>query len=92
MQTYKKIKLALLGAAGVLVLVPGQAFAQEAAQPAPEGALPEVQVIQKKATPAPKAAAKKAAPAKQAPAPQPAFVPDNVEIVSRRTETPPMAQ
>jgi Fe(3+) dicitrate transport protein len=78
MQTYKKIKFALLGAAGVLVLVPGQAFAQEAAQPAPEGALPEVQVIQKKAVPAQKAAAKKA-PAKKAPAPAPEFVPDNVE-------------
>jgi Fe(3+) dicitrate transport protein len=78
MQTYKKITVALLGAAGVLVLVPGQAFAQEAAKPAPEGALPEVQVIQKKAVPAQKAAAKKA-PAKKAPAPAPEFVPDNVE-------------
>ncbi|MBN2369861.1 MAG: hypothetical protein JXO72_05190, partial [Vicinamibacteria bacterium] len=71
----------LLGLAG---LFPEDLRAQEAAQPAPpaagaqQGQLPEVQVIQKKATPAPKAAAKKAAPvAKKAapPSAEPAVVP-----------------
>jgi Fe(3+) dicitrate transport protein len=80
MHKYKRIRIALnLGATAALVLVPSQAFAQQAAQPAGESALPEVQVIQKKATPAPKAAAKKAVPAKKAPAAAPEFVPDNIE-------------
>jgi Fe(3+) dicitrate transport protein len=69
MPKHKKTRLsAKFGAAAALVFVPGQVFAQQAAQPAGGSTLPEVQVIQKKATPAPKAAAKKAAPAKQAPA------------------------
>src|SRR5262245_49812341 len=80
MNTYKRNRFALnLGVSAALVLIPSQALAQQAAQPAGEGALPEVQVIQKKATPAAKAAAKKAIPAKQAPAPAPDFVPDNIE-------------
>ena len=62
--------------ASVACIASTSAFAQQAAEPAGEG-LPEVQVIQKKATPA----KKKAAPvAKKAPAaPQQAFEPQGVE-------------
>ncbi len=69
---------------GLAWLFPEDLRAQEAAQPAPpaagaqQGDLPEVQVIQKKAPAAPKAAAKKAAPAAKKSAPaaaEPAFVP-----------------
>ena len=60
-------------------------FAQDngaAPTPAPEAELPPVEVIQKKATPAPKAAAKKAAPKKkQAVAPTPQPPPEVVETV-----------
>lgn len=75
---YKRRRIGTILSAAAVVFGPGPLLAQQAAQPAGESALPEVQVIQKKATPAPKAVAKKA-PAKKAPAPQPEFVPDNVE-------------
>lgn len=62
------LKLTVMATAASLAATP--LVAQEAAQPA-DGSLPEVQVIQKKATPAP-AAKKKAAPVQAAsPAPQP---------------------
>lgn len=62
------LKLTVMATAASLAATP--LLAQEAAEPA-DGSLPEVQVIQKKATPAP-AAKKKAAPVQAAsPAPQP---------------------
>ena len=63
----RHLKLTVM--AGAVGLMTSPAMAQDAAQPA-EGALPEVEVIQKKAPPAAK---KKAAPAPKAasPAPQP---------------------
>jgi Fe(3+) dicitrate transport protein len=62
------LKLTVLATAASLAATP--LHAQEAAEPA-DGSLPEVQVIQKKASPAP-AAKKKAAPVQAAsPAPQP---------------------
>ncbi|AHB50337.1 hypothetical protein W911_14465 [Hyphomicrobium nitrativorans NL23] len=55
--------------AGAVAVMTSPALAQEAAQPA-EGALPEVEVIQKK-SPAPAAKKKAAAPKQASPAPQP---------------------
>jgi len=69
----RKMRLAL--GSGLLCLASLPAAAQQSAQPAGGGALPEVQVIQKKAAPAQKPTAKQA-PAKQAPAPQAAPAPE----------------
>jgi Fe(3+) dicitrate transport protein len=75
-RSLKATRLFLLASASCVAT--SAALAQEAAKPAGQGALPEVQVIQKKApAAAPKAAAKKA-PAKKAPVaqPEPAYVDD----------------
>ena len=63
----RHLKLTVM--AGAVGLMTSPAMAQDAAQPA-EGALPEVEVIQKKA-PAPAAKKKAAAPKQASPAPQP---------------------
>jgi Fe(3+) dicitrate transport protein len=76
MQVYKKVTFSLMSAAGALALVSSQSVAQQAAEPAPGSALPEVQVIQKKAP-----AAKKAAPAAQATSPTPQPPPAAAEAV-----------
>ena len=68
MQTFRFTTTRSLLMAGASCLISTSAFGQQAAQPANEGGLPEVQVIQKKAPGAPKAATKKAPPP-QAPAP-----------------------
>jgi outer membrane receptor protein involved in Fe transport len=73
MCAYKKTTLALL--LGFASLTPGASYAQEAAKPAAPAAganqgLPEVEVIQKKAKPAQKAATKQAPAAKKAPPPE----------------------
>lgn len=71
-RTLKATRVLLL--AGVSCLAATTARAQQAAQPAGQGALPEVEVIQKKSPQAAPKAAKKA-PAKKAPAAQPAAEP-----------------
>ena len=72
-RTLKATRVLLL--AGVSCLAATTARAQQAAQPAGQGALPEVEVIQKKSPQAAPKAAKKA-PAKKAPASQPAAEPE----------------
>ena len=75
MCAYKKTTLALL--LGFACVTTTGARSQEAAKPAEpaagagQGQLPEVEVIQKKAQPAQKAATKKAPAAKKAPPPRP---------------------
>jgi Fe(3+) dicitrate transport protein len=71
-------RAALIGS--LAAMVASAASAQQGAEPA-GGGLPEVQVIQKKASPAKKAVAKKAAPSSPAPQPPPAEIADEAPIL-----------
>ncbi len=86
--TTRQLKVALLASA--LIIASAPVFAQQPAQPAGQGPLPEVEVIQKQpkqAAPAKKAAAPKAAPKKKAvAAPAPAPTPPSATV------TPPPPQ